>query len=834
MADRDIEDVTRDDDDEGRKPDRSGSDDPDHQQALDRLQLSAEAFDEQGKRELEALQFQVPDLHWKKGDRDARKGMTIDDITLPDRPTVSIPKIDQSIQLVLNQERSAHLGVTVHPIDEDATDETAEVQTGLYRFIERESRAGLARSWAFERGVKAGRGWWKIVTERAATWAKTRDQDIKIKRVLYQEAIYPDPWALEPDWCDGRWLLELEWMQWSEYKKVYQKIKPRPKWYPGMGEEQAAATDIPSVLAQMNDGDLIKLMDVSPNWIRGEGEGRAVLVANYYVVEDRPDEDDKAAAKGWREGEHRRCFVRKMNAVEWMDYTIVHSAYIPFVPAIGRELIPFDSERRWMGMYEPNADGQRMFNYSASTAVEAMASEPNNPWMLAEGQEEGHEREFLLANVRRFPYVRYKPKTVGQELAPPPTRTQIDTTKLGMSMQMLSMAGEFIHAGTSMFEPSLGQQSPNVRTKGATLALQQQSEQSNSHWLDNQAELSMTLEAKIILSMLPFYYDRPGRVQRILGTEPKDEKTVILNAPFQMQGKRPVALPNVTPEEQAAAKQMVEDPQHPAKQYNLLKGMYGSVVSIGKGYKSRVDQGADELGQLFQAAPELFHLLGDIYMRFRDFPGHEEAAKRMQKMLPQQLQPEGDENDPAVLSQKLGQAMQMLQKMGEQMKEWQPIVESKVLESKTKIQVEQMNADKDLALAIMDHATKIDVAKISAAKGGLSDPASAARDEAIALGMQHAFDADQAERDRQHELAMAAAGSTADEQRAQADHERALEAGAVEHQQAGEQAAQAAGYEAGSQQTQAGIDAAAADQAQGHTLEAAQQQAELAPPASEE
>src|SRR4051812_42125276 len=310
-------------------------------------------------------------------------------------------------------------------------------------------------------------------------------------------------------------------------------------------------------------------------------------------------------------------------------------------------------------MYEPNMDGQRLFNYAASTAVEAMATEPRNTWVLAEGQEKGHEREFLLANARNFPYVRYVPVSLEGQQVPPPMRTQSDTSKLGMSIQMLQMAGEFIHAGTATFEPSLGQNSPNVKTKGGTLALQAQSEQANSHWLDSQAELSMTLEAKIVLSMLPFYYDRPGRVVRVLGADAKDAKSVMLNAPFTMQGKRPVALPFTTDAEQVQARGRVNDPNDPAKYYNLLAGRYDAVVNIGKGYKSRIDQGADELGQLFQAEPQLFSLLGDIYLRFRDFPGHEEAADRIKKMLPPQLQDQDGQNDPAIqLEQAKGQLQQ--------------------------------------------------------------------------------------------------------------------------------------------------------------------------------
>jgi hypothetical protein len=202
---------------------------------------------------------------------------------------------------------------------------------------------------------------------------------------------------------------------------------------------------------------------------------------------------------------------------------------------------------------------------------------------------------------------------------------------------LLSQSGDFIHAGTSAFEPSLGQNSPNVKTKGATLALQSQSEQANSHWLDNLAEISMTHEARVVLELIPKVYDRPGRVARILDGE-DNPKQVMFNAPFTMNGKRPMAIPPPQPQQPGMPPQQPQQPQGDVKHFDLTKGRYGVTVSIGKAYKSRVEQGKDELGQLFQAEPQLFSILGDIYFKFADFPGHREAAERMKKMLPPQLQ----------------------------------------------------------------------------------------------------------------------------------------------------------------------------------------------------
>jgi Phage P22-like portal protein len=742
------------------------------EQAIERLKLAAEAEREQRGREKEDLSFQVPECQWTEEAKAMRKGQLIGGVTLPGRPTLSIPKLDQPVQLVLNQEKGAHLGVQIHALSEEADDDTAEVIQGLYRRIETDSRANLARSWAFERAVKCGRGAYRVLTEYDPSSPKgTNDQRIVIKRLLYQDSAYFDPFAVEPDWCDGEWAFVTSWIQFAKYQRVY-----------GTTELAGYDTEL-----------LNELSEECPDWIKGDGEARAVLITEYFCVEG--------------EGDDRKVIWRKLNAVEVLEEQIWPGRYIPIVPVIGRELIPFDGERRWTGIIGPNKDGQRLFNYAASTAVEAAAQEPKATWILAEGQEEGHEQEFLLANVRNFPYVRYKPTTIADEQTPPPVRSQVDTSKLGLSMQMLSMASEFLHSGTGAFEPSLGQESTRQKSGRAVLALQQQHDQGNSNWLDNLAEISLTYEAKVVLDLIPHIYDRPGRVARILDMEDNAE-TVLLNQPYTKDPKTGRPVPVMGPQ-----------PQADTKHYDLTAGTYGVTISVGKAYKSRLEEGNDMLGQLFQAEPELFKVLGDLWLKFQTWPGHQEAAERVKKMLPPPLQESKDgQTDPKV---ELEQAKAMLQQMQQQMSEMAKALETdKVkadaqieksrIDAGASIQKARIDADHRIQLQAMQDATALAVAKINALVKGVVVDAEA-EDEAIALAREHAFQASEAEKDRQHQAQIA---------QQQARHDAALAAAGAGME--ADQAAQTRQHEAEMGQM-------------GHqqNLEAAQQQAALQPPQPE-
>ena len=83
------------------------------------------------------------------------------------------------------------------------------------------SRAHLARQWAFERAVKAGRGFYRILTEYANDG--DNDLDIVYKRILNQSSVYLDPSAQEPDWSDGLWAFVTEDLPLSRYTALYPK-----------------------------------------------------------------------------------------------------------------------------------------------------------------------------------------------------------------------------------------------------------------------------------------------------------------------------------------------------------------------------------------------------------------------------------------------------------------------------------------------------------------------------------------------------------------------------------------------------------------------------------
>ncbi len=710
------------------------------------FKLSSEAFASQRKREKEDLEFQVPENQWSGEVRQARSGQMVGNITIPERPMLSINKLDQPIQLVLNQERAAKLGVNVHPISEDANEETAEVIQGIYRGIERGGAgcpaANIARSWAFNRAVDAGWGVYRIGERYDEAGGNPFDQIITIERVLYQEEVYLDPAAKEPDFSDGQFAFQCGWINKTDFERRY----------PGKrlpSEDQAF----------MNDGE------ETPLWVKGEGDDCSYRIAEHWYKKyemvkiflgadgliysngeskrypELPDDMVIVDEREYDECTLYRCVLSAIEVLE--DPEECDGELIPLVPVIGKELIPFGPERHWVGVIGPAKDGQRLYNYAVSTAVEIAALEPKAPWIGVEGQFAGNLAMWQQANVRNFPFLEYTNVSLNGQPAPPPQRVQVDASRLGASLALVNQANNDIQSSTQTFDPSLGRTNPKERSGRALMALQEQSDAANSHYLHNMADISMAYEARVVLERIPRKYDRPGRIARILDAEDNSE-SVMLNRPYYMDPR--VQRPMAAPIDKRTGQPM---PPQGSKvvQHMLTEGTYGVTVTIGKSYQSMRQQATSEIGEIITARPELMPIIGPIYFKNSDIPGANEIADLLTKerdhAMPWLSEPkDGEEPTPEQMkseNQALKQQNQQLQQQ--------------VQQAAMAIQTEQAKQQAGLQKAQMDNQTKLEVEKLKA-QVQLLIQRGADETKVHVAAMDHAAQNREGQEERAHDVAL--------------------------------------------------------------------------------
>jgi hypothetical protein len=696
------------------------------------FKVASDVEQKQREREREDLSFQLPENQWDPEARRYRKGTA----TSPGRPMLSVSLLSQPMQLIQNQAAAARLGVEIHPVSEKSDPEVAEIKQGLYRRIERDSNAQLARLWALDRAKQCGRGWYRVNTQWDEDGDDEFDQEIVIERILNQENVYIDPAAQKPDFSDAEWAMIVTYLPIPEFERLY----------PGK--------DVPT-----NDAAFKAWQGSDPEWVRMDGESKAVLVAEYFWKETQRENIKRAGISRQRDRVTVKWAI--VDAKEVLEESVWNGQYIPLIPVIGTELQPFDGQRIWEGMVRKAKDAQKFFNFSISTLVERMAMEPKVPFIGAEGQFRGHEEEWLLANIRNQPYLEYRPTSHEGNLNPAPQRAQVDSSGMSVALMALDQARQFVQSATSVYAPSLGEM-PSQQTQQsgrAILALQQQSDAGTSQFLQNLATISMQYEARVVLDLMPKIYDRPGRVVQVLGSE-DDPKMVMLNRPFVTdKNGRPVPTPQPMPG--------MPQPQG-AKEYNLAQGKYTVSVSVGKSFQTRLQEGASEIGQILQAAPALMPIIGPTYFRFRDFPGAKEISDLLKKMRDKQF-PGLDEDETGQPSPEQVQAQ--MQGMGQQMQQMQQMLQQATMELKTK-QAEQqaailkaqldaqttmgkaqLEAETKRIIAAADNATKLEIANLSARVDEMLSVLKMHSD-AYKIESQAAHDDEQMMRSQQHEAAM--------------------------------------------------------------------------------
>ena len=556
------------------------------------------------------------------------------------RPCLTINRIPQFIRQVTNNQRASRPAVQVHPAGNVANVELSEVVQGIVRHIEDRSDADVAYTTAGDHQVTMGRGYVRVVTDYIDDDPGSLNQEVKIKRVSNPFSIYMDPTAQSPDASDARYAFVVEDIPIAEYRFRFPD----------------------SELAELSEFTAVG--NQKPEWMP---EGNIRIAEYFYIEETReemvlvlgPEGEQQRYPKALmqstdpaelppgvtiiaeREVTTRTVKWALINAVEVLQGNELGTAgkewpgkYIPIVPVLGDE-ININGVTDYRGIVRDAKDPQRMYNYWVSAETELIALAPRAPIVGAEGQFEGHESKWRTANVRNYPYLEYKPRTIAGQLAPPPQRQvweppiQAMTAAIAQSDNDLKSTGGFNDA-------SLGIRGAQESGK-AIRNRQQQDEMANSHYLDNLAR-AIRQVGRIIVDLIPRIYDT-ARVMRINGIDEKPRTVMVYSGPDNQ--------PNIEQEEQV--------PPSVERIYDVASQQYDVTISVGPSFQTRRQEALDSLVQFVQAYPDVFPMIGDLLAENMDWPGAQQVAARLKKSLPPNLQ---DEIDPSEIPPQVQAKMQ--------------------------------------------------------------------------------------------------------------------------------------------------------------------------------
>ena len=602
--------------------------DPIIDEAIDFLKLCNDADTMNRQEGLEDLKFVNGD-QWPVELQNSRN--------LESRPVLTINKLDGYCRQVTNQQRQQRPRIKVHATNNQADVKTAEVIEGMTRHIEVNSNADNAYDTGFDHAVRMGWGYWRVTTDYVKE--DSFDQEIYIEPIPNPFTVYFDPNSEAVDGSDAERCLITTMMSKAKFRKLY------PNNDDGTSFTQRGTGDTQSEWITKED---IRIAEYF--YVYRESATLYQLSNGTSTFAEGKDFRARLEAAGIQILDERKSFKRtikwkKLTAMEVIEERDWPGTYIPVVPVYGRHVVIGDKRHKF-GMVRHAKDAQRMYNFWQTTITESVALAPKAKWIMAEGQDEGHESEWAAANVKSFPLLRYKQTDIDGQAAPPPQRLQPEPPPSGV---MAAAAGINQDIATLMgiFDPS--QQLPGNISGKALNGQQQQVDLTNFDFYDNLTK-SIAHTGKIILDLIPHIYDSQ-RVMRIIGDDGKPDLVTI------NEGKQ---------DENGVFKVM----------HDMTVGQYDVVMDTGPGFNSKRQAAVESMMPLVTGNPDLFKVAGDLVFRNMDFPGAEVIADRLAASNPL-AQIDDKSPVPPQVQMQLKQNQAQMQQMQQQMQQMQMVIKQR-------------------------------------------------------------------------------------------------------------------------------------------------------------
>jgi hypothetical protein len=599
-------------------------------EAIEFLRQAAEADTTNRAEALDDVKFAAGD-QWPVEIQNSR--------TLEARPCLTINKIDAYCRQITNQQRQQRPRIKCQGMNNETDAKMAEIITGICRHVEVNSNADHAYDTAFDFAVRMGWGYWRVTTDYVRP--DSFDQEIYIKPIDNPFTVYFDPNSVAPDGSDAEKCLITVVMAKENFRKMY------PDADDGGSFSARGTGDSNSEWVTKHD---IRIAEYF--YTRIISTSLVLLSDGTTAYEDELPNKEAMELAGVYEVSRRKTFKKqikwcKVTAMEVLEEGTWAGKYIPVVPTYGQQCV-VDNKRKKFGLVRMAKDPQRMYNFWQTSMTESVALAPRAKWIMAEGQDEGHETEWAGANNTSYAYLRYKMTDINGQPAPPPIR-QVPEQPPAAIMAASQSITQDLQAVVGIVDPN---QLPTGNISGKALqGQQQQIDMTNFHYYDNLTR-SIAHTGRIILDLIPKIYSSE-RVMRIIGDDGKPELMTI-NQKTGQQDENGVEM-------------VLND---------VTIGEYDVVMDTGPGYNTKRQEAVDSMMTLLAADPNLMNQAGDLIFRNMDFPGAETIADRLAAVNPLAQIDDKSEVPPQVQMQ-LAQSQQQMQQMAQQIQALQMMIKNR-------------------------------------------------------------------------------------------------------------------------------------------------------------
>lgn len=505
------------------------------------------------------------------------------------RPVLTINLLPQIVRQMTGDLRKNPPSLKFLPAKGKASKETAEAYGGISRHIEQQSNAKDCYIIATENAAIAGQGFMRVVTQYSSD--DGFDLDIRIKPIRDPFGAALDPYATLPDKSDSRYGFVFERLSEEDYEAAY----------PGFSAESIS----------LPEGDRFpwrvgKSIRIAEYWKLKTVKKTLILLDDGAVVEDEAAIPPDRAEVRRREVEaNQACYYMVSGADVLSGPHDFPCSIIPICMVVGEE-ITADGGTIRKGMVHDARDPQRVYNYSRTASVEAVAMQPKAPYLVTADMIAGFEGVWKTAGSKNHAYLPYKPDQKAATLKPERAQPAIAST--GLDTQAAIASGD-VEATTGIYKSMLG--APSNETSGIAIAQRQQEGDTTTFLYPDNLARALSCLGRILADMIPRVYDQEREV-RILKEDGSTEMLAV-NVPGE--------------------KQEMDKRGQPKPLYDLSAGEYDVVVTTGPSFASRRAESAAHMVELAKGVPMVGQVAPDLIVENMDFPGADQIAKRIKAAI---------------------------------------------------------------------------------------------------------------------------------------------------------------------------------------------------------
>ena len=620
---------------------------------------------------------------------------------LATQPMLTINKTHTHWLHVVNNLKANKPSVQVHPTNDEATYEAAEIFEGLVRHIEYKSNAKVAYDIAAEHMVGGGIGYWRLTTAYADD--STFDQEIFIKEVPDAMSVYLDPHIKRKDGLDAKFGFIYEDMPRREFERKFPNFK-LPATSPS-GNQMWITKDVVR-LAEYYE------LEVRKEWLYAlenpDGSMRYAKESDISVDERKLfNEAIRQGAEGITRRRIDKRTIKKylIGGDEVLEKGTWPGSYIPIIRCPGEEVV-IEGRLDRKGLIRYMKDAQRAYNYNASAAIEFGALQSKSPYMAPVEAIEGLENYWATANTENHAYLPYNHADENGNPIPSPVRQQ-PPSSAPVYMEGMATAAQELMMTSGQYDQTFGEQSQEL--SGVSIEKRvNQGERVTYHFQDNQ-NMAIQTTGRMIIDLIPKVYDTK-RIVRILGDD---------NTESQIMVDPELAEPMKKTEDEENARVMAI--------FNPNVGKYDVVAEVGPSYDTRRQEAFDAMTKLLAAQPALSQVIGDLYMGSADFPNADKLQERMRNWIPPNILGTGPSEQEQQLQQQLQQAQAIIQQLQEQLQEKQSFLAldkqrldmdalnhlALRFENERQDSIQAFKAETDRVKALLSELSKMDLSKIA-------------------------------------------------------------------------------------------------------------------------